>query len=116
MLVLKYILSIAVGGVILIHSVIPHEHYVEINDTPEFQSHECSTTIFEGVKLSFGLNHGNGHLEQFVKVHLTVPDMLLSEILDIVFVDDSNLFVGSGPEEIYAWFNLPPVPLRGPPC
>ena len=100
----------------MIHSVIPHEHYVKSNNTPEFQSHECSTILFEGVKLTFGLNHRDGHLEQFVNVHLDVPEMLLSEILNIVFVDDSSLFTGSDSEEIFTWHNLPPDPLRGPPC
>ena len=98
------------------HSVIPHEHYAKTNITPEFQSHECSTTLFEGVKVTFSLDHGEGHLEQFVKVYLDAPELLLSEILNIVFIDDGNLFTGSEAEEIYAWLNIPPDPLRGPPC
>lgn len=116
MLVTKYILSIAVGGIILLHSLIPHEHYPKTNNTAEFQSHECSTTFFDGVKFTFGLDHGDGHLEQFVKVQLDVPEMLLSEILIIVFDNNSNILIGSDSEEIYAWLNLPPDPLRGPPC
>ena len=116
MLVVKYILSITVGGIILLHSVIPHEHYAKTNITPEFQSHECSTTLFDGVKLTFGFNHWDGHLEQFVKVYFNTPELLLTEILHIVFADDTNLFISSEAEETYAWLNLPPDPLRGPPC
>ena len=113
---MKYILSMAVGGIILLHSVIPHEHYAKINVTPEFQSHECTTTLFEGVKLTFGLDHGDGHLEQFVKVYFDAPELLLTDILNIVFVDDSNSLIGSDSDQICAWLNLPPDPLRGPPC
>jgi len=106
----------AVGGIILLHTVIPHEHYAKTNITPEFQLHECSTTLYDGVKLTFGLNHGDGHLEQFVKVYFDAPELLLSEILNIVFVDDSNSLIGSDSEAIYTWLNLPSDPLRGPPC
>ena len=105
-----------VGGIILLHSVIPHEHYVKISNAPGFQTHECSTTLFDDVKFNFDLHHEEGHLEQFVQVNLAGPELLLIEVLNIVFVDDRNLFTGSDAEEIYIWLNLPPDPLRGPPC
>lgn len=98
------------------HTLIPHEHYVKSNNNAEYKSHECSTNLFEGVKLTFSLDHGDGHLEQFVHVYFDVPQLLLSNVLDIVFIKDINLVYNSDSVEVYAFLNLPPDPLRGPPC
>ena len=100
----------------MVHTVIPHEHYVNTSGFPELSAHECSTTLFDDVKHTFGLGHGDGHLEQFVNVHLIIPELLLSDILNIVYVDDSRIFIGIDSEEIYTFLHLPPEPLRGPPC
>ena len=111
---MKYMLSLAIGGIILLHSVIPHEHYVKTNDAPEIQAHECSTTLFDGVKHTFGLNHGDGHLEQFVKVIMVTPKLTLSGIVEIVFVENNKTIETISPI-IYTDLNSPPDPLRGPP-
>ena len=111
---MKYMLSLAIGGIILLHSVIPHEHYVKANDAPEIQSHECSTTLFDGVKHTFGLNHGDGHLEQFVKVVIDGPKLTLSGIIEVVFVENIEKTETISPI-IYTELNSPPDPLRGPP-
>ena len=100
----------------MVHSVIPHEHYVDTSGFPELSAHECSTTLFDNVKHTFGLGHEDGQLEQFVNIHLTLPELLLSEIMNIVYVDDSKIFIGIDSQEIYSFLSLPPNPLRGPPC
>lgn len=107
-------LSLAIGGIILLHSVIPHEHSEKRSDVLEIQSLECSTTLFDGVKFTFGLDHGDGHLEQFVKVVINSPKLTLSGIKELIFVEN-NLNLKPFAKIIYIDLNLPPDPLRGPP-
>jgi hypothetical protein len=114
MLAMKYILSIAIGVIILLHSVIPHEHNEISNESAEIQSHECSTTFFDGVKFTFGLDHGDGHLEQFVKVVTDSPKLTLSGINEVVFVEIDKK-IETATTILYANCEAPPDQLRGPP-
>ena len=103
-------------GIILLHGIVSHEHNPSTRETLAIQSHECSTTLFEGVKLTFGLDHGDGHLEQFVKVLFEMPNLQLLNIISIDYSDNTQPFIAVAPELNYAVRNLPPDPLRGPPC
>ena len=107
-------LSLAIGGIILLHSVIPHEHSEKHADVQEIKSLECSTNLFDGVKFTFGLDHGDGHLEQFVKVTFTNPKLTLSGIKELAFVE-KELEILPFTEIIFTDLNSPPDPLRGPP-
>ena len=112
---MKFILSVAVG-IILIHGIVSHEHNANTSETLVVQSHECNTSLFEGVKLTFSLDHGDGHLEQFVKVPFEMPKLLLLKIVSIAYTDNTQHFIAVATELNYASRNLPPDPLRGPPC
>ena len=57
-----------VGAIILLHTLIPHEHYSKASDVVILHSHECSTNIFKDIQISFGVDHGSGHFEHFVNV------------------------------------------------
>ena len=81
MFIVKYILSSVVGGIILLHTVIAHEHSQKTNQIAEISAHECSIIIFDGVKHTFGIDHGDGHLEQFIKIKLDTPSPLLLSTL-----------------------------------
>ena len=89
---MKFILSVAIG-IILMHGIVSHEHNPSTRETLAIQSHECSTTLFEGVKLTFGLDHGDGHLEQFVKVPFEMPNLQLLNIISIDYSDNIQPFI-----------------------
>lgn len=96
------------------HTIAQHEH-TDTNTILELKAHDNCGSVLEDILITFSLNHGEGHLEHFVNVHFTIPDLLLLETLNIVFAEDSAIFIGSGAIDIYTFIDFPPDPLRGPP-
>jgi hypothetical protein len=95
--------------------MVPHEHINRDNDLTIIHNHECTTNLFGEIQLSFGTDHGDGHLEQFVKVIHTMPKPFLTAILvfdyPVTISDVDYIFV----ENDYRPVTIPPDPQRGPP-
>ena len=104
-----------IGGIILLHTLVPHEHVEPKSNITIIHNHECSADLFGDIKLSFGTDHGDGHLEQFVKVVHTTPTPLLIVIAindySVNFTKEDYIFI----EDEYRPVNIPPDPQRGPP-
>jgi hypothetical protein len=84
MLFVKYMLTSVIAGVIILHTVIAHEHSPRSNQVAELSAPLCKVILFDSVKHTFGIDHGDGHLEQFVKVNLETPSPLI--LTTVIFV------------------------------
>ena len=111
---IKNIVFIAVGAIVLMHTITQHEHTVT-NNTLELRAHDNCGSVLEDILITFSLNHGEGHLEHFVNVYFTIPELLLSETLNVVFIEDNIIFYDPWSKNIYTYIDFPPDPLRGPP-
>ena len=115
MLAIKNIVFLAVGTIVLLHTIAQHEHS-GTNNILELKAHNECGSVLEDILITFSLNHGEGHLEHFVQVQLPVSQLLLNEIIIIAFGEHQNIFNISNPENIYTFKDYPPDPLRGPPA
>lgn len=111
---MKNIVFIAVGAIVLMHTIAQHEH-TDTNTILELRVHDNCGSVLEDIFIAFTQNHGEGDLEHFVNVHFTIPDLLLFETLNIVYSEDNTTFISSGAKDIYTFIDFPPDPLRGPP-
>lgn len=53
--------------VILLHTVIAHEHVSEMSEVEHFTSHTRPASVFDTIASSFHVDSGSGHLENFVE-------------------------------------------------
>ena len=53
--------------VVLLHTVVAHEHISEMSDVEHFTSHKITASVFDNIALSFHVDSGSGHLENFVE-------------------------------------------------
>ena len=108
-------LILVIGGIIMLHAFIPHEHFKLNTNITIIHNHECATDLFGDIKLSFGTDHGDGHLEQFVKVTHTVPKPFLTAVLvfdyPVTISEVEYIFIENDCRPV----SIPPDPLRGPP-
>ena len=99
----------------MLHAFIPHEHFKLNTNITIIHNHECATDLFGDIKLSFGTDHGDGHLEQFVKVTHTVPKPFLTAVLvfdyPVTISEVEYIFIENDCRPV----SIPPDPLRGPP-
>ena len=72
------ILGLLVGAIILLHSLVPHEHYSSVSEVAAVHNHKGSVSLFVGLQISLGLNHGAGHFEQYVAIDQDLDDFILS--------------------------------------
>ena len=115
MLDIKNIVFLAVGTIVLLHTIAQHEHS-ETNNILELKAHNECGSVLEDILITFSLNHGEGHLEHYVALQLPVSELLLNEILIIAFEQHKNVFNSTNSENIYTFKDFPPDPLRGPPA
>jgi hypothetical protein len=85
MLFVKYMLTSVIAGVIILHTVIAHEHSPRSNQVAELSAPLCKVILFDSVKHTFGIDHGDGHLEQFVKIILETPSPTILDTVILAF-------------------------------
>lgn len=65
MRVLKKISLLLAGLMLLLHTMLPHEHHTELNEAAHIVEHQTATGLLDFIKLAFHLDQGEGHLEKF---------------------------------------------------
>ncbi len=115
MFVVQRILYFLVGGIILLHTMVPHEHFNPDQEITIVHSHQCTTDLFGEIQISFGVDHGQGHFEHFFKVPQDAPSIQLLEVLISYNPTEAIDFAYQVEEEVPFTSFIPPDPLRGPP-
>lgn len=115
-------ISIAIAGTILLmHSVLPHEHHTELNDNQNIQAHERATSLLDFIKLAFHIDLGQDHLEKYkaASQEQVTFDSYVSEIPDfsletVYFENESQKFLAYK-NNLYSKYYSRHHSLRGPP-
>ena len=104
--------------VVLLHTVIAHEHVSEMSEVEHFTAHKQALSVFDNIALGFHVDSGSGHLENFVKLsadhsndHLFVSNM---DVYHHVLQESHSLVVDL-PIGVYRAGDPSSIALRGPP-
>ena len=115
MKVVRGILITLVGVIILLHTLVPHQH-LKTASKATLMPEKNKVDLFRNIQISFGLDHGNGHFEHFIdsgddNVDSIFPGYLSS--VDAYFIFDS--LISNQPGVSYPERSTIATPLRGPP-
>lgn len=64
----KFIRNISIllaGAILMLHTVLPHEHHSELKATEHEVQHETAHSLLDFLKLAFHMDQGEGHLEDY---------------------------------------------------
>ncbi len=53
------------GSILLLHTVLPHEHHSELSGKEHCEQHETAANLVDFIKLVFHMDQGEGHLEKY---------------------------------------------------
>ncbi|MEP5612863.1 MAG: hypothetical protein ABJP45_11465 [Cyclobacteriaceae bacterium] len=80
------ILMMVAGGILLMHSFLPHSHHDELSDTEHVEVHEEAESILDFFRLAFHVNQGENHLEDFKNSQQYQAQFLVvTSIIDLAF-------------------------------
>lgn len=65
MKLIRKISIILAGSILLMHSVLPHEHHSELNENQHVEAHDTATSLLDFIKLAFHVDLGQDHLESY---------------------------------------------------
>ncbi len=79
--------------VLLIHSIVPHQHHAELSDTEHQKQHVEASSILDYIALSFHFDHPDGQLEEYTVAQGDVHEVdqftqigdLPGAVVDVVF-------------------------------
>ncbi|MEP2026225.1 MAG: hypothetical protein ABJH98_03590 [Reichenbachiella sp.] len=74
------------GAILLLHSVLPHEHHDELNSQQHLIAHETANSLMDLIKLAFHFNPGKNHLEEFEPIKEYQSDFLAPIIAEVALV------------------------------
>ena len=104
-----------VGVIILLHTLIPHQHFESETTAVNIHAHNCQINLLADIQLSLSLDHGQGHFEHFIELDQAVIDLFLAtDELAIKYFDEA-IAVEIEREERFASDFHCLVSLRGPP-
>ena len=112
---LRTLLFSLVGAIILLHTLVPHEHQNRQSQITIIHNHECTTNLFGEIQLSFGVDHGEGHFEHFFKIPQDTPSPQLIDVLTPVLPEENTFWSVELSTPVHYFLFIPPDPLRGPP-
>ena len=69
MKLVKKISLILAGVILLLHSVLPHEHHSELNPEEHLAQHQAAKGLLDFIKLSFHIDQGEDHLEKYQRAY-----------------------------------------------
>jgi hypothetical protein len=105
-------------SLLLLHSVIPHEHHSDMDDVLHYESHTCATSLFDLIQLSFHNNPGDHHLEEFQVTDQIVLDYFPGIGIvqyEILLRCETNNAYPVCSDRYYSRFYIASLPFRGPP-
>lgn len=80
------VLMMVAGGILLMHSFLPHSHHDELSDTEHTEVHEEAESILDFFRLAFHVNQGENHLEDFKNSpQYQTQFLLVASIVDLEF-------------------------------
>ena len=116
-------ISVFVAGIILLlHTLLPHEHHSELNEKEHFEQHESASSLLDFIKLAFHMDQGDGHLEKYRTskyFNFFLDAFIIEEVLPTfhprILAEDIFSFPVS-PEGPSTWLLPSQIRFRGPPA
>lgn len=59
------ILLLASGAILMLHSLLPHDHHDELDDLQHYEQRASAESLVDYIKLAFHIDLGEDHLEDF---------------------------------------------------
>ncbi len=120
MRIIRHFSVLVAGALLLLHTMMPHEHHALIGDSNHLCPLHKTTTLSGLFQLAFHMDQGEGHLEnfnveqefQFVAVPATTCAVLLER--PVIVIDTVPLHPTETTESPPSVF-LPQLTFRGPP-
>jgi len=70
--------------ILLIHSIVPHQHHAELTDAEHSEQHTEASSFFDYIALSFHFDHPDGQLEEFTTAQTDANEVdQLTQIAEI---------------------------------
>ena len=119
---MRIILILMAGSILLLHTLMPHQHHSELEAKENFELHESARNWLDLIKLAFHLDQGDDHLENYKisdNLRIIFDTFQISEIIFIPYPQvlhseiDAFPFVVNKPLSRYFACK---IRFRGPPC
>ncbi|MFY0652279.1 MAG: hypothetical protein JXQ96_09615 [Cyclobacteriaceae bacterium] len=117
---IRKISLILAGAILLLHTVLPHEHHSELDEAEHVTQHETATGWLDFIMLAFHLDQGEGHLEKYqvpssnILFHTLPSEALVFQFTPFILIKTS-FPVSSPVESFYSRFLSSQLRFRGPP-
>jgi hypothetical protein len=114
----------------MLHSVLPHQHHSDLEQTEHSQTHRQADGLMDFIKLIFHQDMGEGHMENFeqgqsldISLSFTIDDSqnldqfkdYHSSILSIYFNESDRSYLYYDDIPILKRYVIEHLDLRGPP-
>ncbi len=77
---------ILAGSILLMHSILPHEHHSELDENQHIEAHETANSLIDYIKLAFHIDLGQDHLESY---KVTQQEVLAFDLISYPTLDFS---------------------------
>ena len=113
----KNIALIIAGSLLLLHSLIPHEHHSELDEIAHIEQHQEADDLFDFLKLVFHLDFGGEHLENFKTANYfyITPDLFDAEIFAPTYQLTAPQLPSGEIQTYTAVHEIQQLTFRGPP-
>ena len=106
-------------SILMMHSVLPHQHHNQIPDERHSIEHAEANSILDYILLAFHVNPGENHLEEFEKASSISLLFLAVEISECQFIEQPVVVIQSNRVEtdhiLLQQFLSRQLSFRGPP-
>ena len=108
------------GAILLLHTVLPHEHHSELNEVEHVAQHESAKGLLDFIKMAFHMDQGEGRLEKYQVsgINFLFPAILaekLSVIFQPVVLFEKSFPISLSEEHFHSRFLSSHLRFRGPP-
>ncbi|GEM_PF-948540 len=116
-----HILIVLAAMLLLLHTLLPHEHHSELDAIEHFQAHQQASSIFDYLRLAFHFSPGQNHLEDYqtsgYDLSLISPFILINTDQPVVLMTSETLVKNIPPylSELRIKYLHPSLSFRGPP-
>lgn len=115
------ILLVLAGLILLLHSILPHEHHPISEEGVHFSKCEASDSLFEVILLAYHMDQGEGHLEIFKAADGLNLDLKIFPAHDFLIspepipAEKERVLIPIQQIQLSNWLFASPLSFRGPP-
>lgn len=121
MTLVRQICMVMAGAILLLHSLLPHEHHRDLDDEEHVVRHEMATSLVDFIKLAFHLDQGEDHLENFKvteQFQLSLDQYVLAQAYFTFapkLIESQHIIFPTFQATNYSRYLSLPLRFRGPP-